>query len=472
MNRLRGLRACVMAVVMGATTIASPWAAAAELPATAAGKVLGARLEAFGSGSAKRLAQYQESHEPALNIDRELAFYRDTGGFDVLKVETSQEHAITAVVRARDSDSIGRIELKVDPQNPQRVAGLRMFPTTDVPAEFMPARLSLAQALTGVQAKADAMAARDQYAGSVLMARGEQVLLSRSWGKADRDNGLANDADTRFRIASMFKMFTAVAVLQLVESGKLELDGKLADYLPDYPNREFAAQVTIRQLLNHTGGTGDIFTAEFTEKRLQLREHADYLALFGPRAPAFAPGTASEYSNFGYVVLGAVIEKVSGRSYYDVLQEKVFAPAGMTATGALPEVEMGGKLACGYTVDGERLKSNRDFLPWRGTAAGGGYSTTGDLLRFVQALQSGRLLSRATLAQAQQPQNDDGWYGYGFAVGGQGALRWFGHDGGAEGMSGSLRVYPELGYVLISLANVDPPASERLTEYFGNRMPL
>ena len=150
----------------------------------------------------------------------------------------------------------------------------------------------------------------------------------------------------------------------------------------------------------------------------------------------------------------------------------VFVPAGMTATGALPEQRMATQLAVGYAIKDGRVQDNRDSLPWRGTAAGGGYSTAGDLVRFVQALQAGRLLSPQRLAQATHAQNDDGWYGFGFLVGGEAELRWFGHDGGAEGMSASLRVYPELGYVLVGLANVDPPAAERLTEYFGNRMPL
>lgn len=144
----------------------------------------------------------------------------------------------------------------------------------------------------------------------------------------------------------------------------------------------------------------------------------------------------------------------------------------MTASGALPEQQVAAQLAVGYTNQNGRLQDNRDTLPWRGTAAGGGYSTTGDLLRFVRALQAGKLLSTERLAQATQPQNADGWYGFGFVVGGEGPLRWFGHDGGAEGMSASLRVYPELGYVQVGLANVDPPAAERLTEYFSNRMPL
>ena len=464
----RGLIALAWAAAMSFATSA----AAEDLPDTAAGKVLQARLQAFASGSAEQLAQYRAQHEPGLDIERELAFHRDTGGFDVLKVESSEPHAITAVIRARDSDSIGRIALTVEAASPEQVASLRLQPATDVPAEFMPVRLDLASVLAGVQERAAAMAERQQFSGNLLIARGGNTLLARSWGLAEHEAGLANDSETRFRIASMFKMFTAVAVLQLVDAGKLDLDGALATYLPDYPNRDLATQVSIRHLLTHSGGTGDVFTPEYFARREQVREHQDYLDLFGQRAPEFTPGSATRYSNYGYVLLGAIIEQVSGRSYYDYLQAEVFAPAGMTASGALPEQQAPTQLAVGYTIQDGRLQDNRDTLPWRGTAGGGGYSTTGDLLRFVQALQDGRLLSAERLAQATQAQNADGWYGFGFLVGGEGRLRWFGHDGGADGMSASLRVYPELGYVLVGLANVDPPAAERLTEYFSNRMPL
>jgi D-alanyl-D-alanine carboxypeptidase len=472
MSRIDAMRRGLFALAWVALMGFAPRAVSEGLPDTAAGKVLQARLQAFASGSEAQLRQYQSRHEPAMDIERELAFHRDTGGFDVLKVEASEAHAITAVIRARDSDSIGRIMLTVEAASPDQVASVRLQPASDVPAEFMPARLDLASALAGVQSRAAKMVERQQFSGNLLIVRGDETLLSQSWGLADRDAGVAIDDATRFRIASMYKMFTAVAVLQLVEAGKLELDGTVATYLPDYPNRELAAQVTIRQLLTHSAGTGDIFTPEYSARREQVREHRDYIELFGQRATEFTPGSATGYSNYGYVLLGAIIEQVSGRSYHDHVQAEIFAPAGMDASGALPEEQVAAQLAVGYTTVEGQLQHNRDTLPWRGTAAGGGYSTTGDLLRFARALQDGRLLPAARVAEATRAQNADGWYGYGFIVGGEGRLRWFGHDGGAEGMSGSLRVYPELGYVVVGLANVDPPGAERLTEYFSNRMPL
>ena len=141
----------------------------------------------------------------------------------------------------------------------------------------------------------------------------------------------------------------------------------------------------------------------------------------------------------------------------------------MTSTGSLPENEEVPGRAVGYTRRRDAWVPNTELLPWRGTAAGGGYSTVGDLLRFAQALESGKLLSEAMLAEATRPQQDQ--YGYGFGVPGEGSLRAYGHSGGFPGMNGELLVYPQLGYVVAGLSNLDPPAASSLVEFFALRMP-
>jgi D-alanyl-D-alanine carboxypeptidase len=352
----------------------------------------------------------------------------------------------------------GRVELLATPR-PSSAVGLVLH------------RMTQAQALAALRDHAAERARADEFAGAVLVARHGKVLLQDAWGRADRTAGVANTPATRFRIGSMNKMFTAVATLQLVEAHKLALDDPIGQHLPDYPNREVAAKVTVRHLLTHTGGTGDIFGPEFDQHRRQLREHRDYLKLYGRRGLSFEPGSRFEYSNYGFVLLGALIEQVSGESYYDYVRDHVFRPAGMRSTGSLPESVEVPDRAVGYlrTSPGRPWVANTDTLPWRGTAAGGGYSTVGDLLRFAQALGSGRLLSKATLAEATRPHQQQ--YGYGFEAQGQGQLRSYGHGGGAPGMNGELRVFPELGYVVVSLSNLDPPAASELVEFFTLRMP-
>jgi D-alanyl-D-alanine carboxypeptidase len=356
----------------------------------------------------------------------------------------------------RDADD--RVELVATPR-PSRAGNLVLQ------------RMTQADAVAALSDHAEERAGADEFDGAVLVARHGKVLLQDAWGRADRKAGTANTPATRFRIGSMNKMFTAVAVLQLVEAGKLALGDPIGKHLPGYSNKEVAAKVTVRHLLTHTGGTGDIFGPEFEEHRLQLREHRDYLKLYGSRGLTHEPGARFEYSNYGFVLLGALIEHVSGASYHDYVRDHVFRRAGMRSTGSLPESVDVPDRAVGYmrTSPGGAWVPNTDTLPWRGTAAGGGYSTVGDLLRFAQALGSGTLIFKATLAEATRPHQQQ--YGYGFGVQGQGRLRSYGHGGGAPGMNGELRVFPQLGYVVVSLSNLDPPAASELVEFFALRMP-
>ena len=269
----------------------------------------------------------------------------------------------------------------------------------------------------------------------------------------------------------MNKMFTATAVMQLVEAGKLSLDDTVGKVMTDYPNADVARKVTIRHLLGHTGGTGDFFGPEFTKNRLTLKTHADYVAMFGGRAPLHEPGAEFRYSNYGMVLLGAIIERVSGLSYFDYVRTKVFEPAGMTSTGSLPETETVPNRSTGYMRRNDAWVPNTDTLPWSGTAAGGGYSTVGDFFRFAEALQSGKLVSKASLTQMITP-GLNAQYGFGMSLTGEGATRSFGHAGGAPGQNGDLRVFPESGYVIVALSNLDPPAASRMVDFIAARLPL
>jgi CubicO group peptidase (beta-lactamase class C family) len=265
----------------------------------------------------------------------------------------------------------------------------------------------------------------------------------------------------------MNKMFTAVAILQLVEAGKVELEAPLGKYLDDYPNEDVAAKVTIHHLLTHTGGTGDIFGPEFDANRKELRTLADYVELYGERGAEFEPGSRWAYSNYGMLLLGVVIEKVTGQSYYDYVHEHIHGPAGMTMTGSMPEDRAVPGRSIGYMKQPGTTAwiPNTDTLPYRGTSAGGGYSTVVDLARFAHALLSHKLLSPESteLLIAGKVESALGAsYAYGFEdardAEGNGSV---GHGGGAPGMNGDLRIYPKSGYVVAVLANLDPPAARR-----------
>jgi D-alanyl-D-alanine carboxypeptidase len=393
------------------------------------------------------------------------------------RIDVSAWAGQTVRLRLATTDNQGPLRVGVDNIRFRRIGDaddrveLLATPRPSSAVDLVLHRLTQAQALAALADHAAERARADEFAGAVLVARHGKVLLNDAWGRADRKAGTANTPATRFRIGSMNKMFTAVATLQLVEAHKLALDDPIGQHLPGYSNKEVAAKVTVRHLLTHSGGTGDIFGPEFDQHRLQLREHRDYLKLYGWRGLSFEPGSRFEYSNYGFVLLGALIEHVSGMSYYDYVDDHVFRRAGMRSTGSLPEAVDVPNRAVGYmrTSPGGSWEPNTDTLPWRGTSAGGGYSTVGDLLRFAQALESGTLISKATLAQATRPRQQQ--YGYGFGMQGQGRLGSYGHGGGAPGMNGELRILPELGYIVVSLSNLDPPAASELVEFFTLRMP-
>ena len=361
-----------------------------------------------------------------------------------------------------------------------------------------PPSLSEADTISALKTELEKLAADDQFSGAVLIAKAGQPIFQTAYGYADREKKILNTVETKFGFGSMGKMFTGVAVMQLVQAGKIQIDDPIAKYLPDYPNKE-VTPVTIHQLLTHTGGTGDIFGPEFDARRLELKELSDYVALYGNRGLRFKPGSKWEYSNYGMLLLGRIVEVTSGQSYYDYVRDHIFKPAGMKSTDNLPEEGVQG-LAMGYTRGGfggpgpgpgpgpaqrERspgsadgpLRSAADLRPYRGTSAGGGYSTIGDFLKFVAALTSDSLINAhytelVTAGKVVTPRPGTK-YAYGFEdetspVG----VRNFGHGGGAPGTNGVLSVFPVSEYVVVVLANLDPPAALKVARFVTDRLPV
>ena len=284
------------------------------------------------------------------------------------------------------------------------------------------------------------------------------------------------NVDTRFRLGSMNKMFTSVAVAQLVERGKFKFEDSLAAVLPDYPNQEAAGKITVHHLLTHSSGLGDIFTPEFATKKDSLHELKDYLPLFVNQRLRFEPGAGRSYSNAGFVVLGLIIEKHSGQNYYDYVQQHIYDVAGMSSSSSLPRTERIPNLAIGYMrASAGRLVPNWETMPYRGMSAGGGESTVGDLLRFANALRGYKLLTpgMTELITSAKPGADAGGmssYAYGFADRRAADRRIVGHNGGAPGMNGDLSILWNEGYTVAVLANVDPTIAQDAAQYIAERL--
>ncbi|HEX3466086.1 MAG TPA: serine hydrolase domain-containing protein [Candidatus Elarobacter sp.] len=460
------LHRALLAVVLAFAGVAQP-----AVPDTVPGRMLTAWLEVFNGGDRDALRRFDETNWPSgvKFLDQDVTFRKVTGGFDLRKIEESTPARITALVQERDSDQFGRLVLDVDAAQKISAIAIRAIPR---PAEFPLPHLSETELRSAAERDAQQAAAADRFAGAVLVAKDGRTVFARAYGLSDREHSVPNTLETRFRIGSMNKMFTAVATMQLVQAGKIKLDDTVGAYLKDYPNADVASKVTIRELLSHTGGTGDIFGPEFATHRLELRTVQDYIALYGKRAPLFEPGTKNQYSNYGFVLLGAIVEKVSGQSYYDYVRDHVYRPAGMTSTGSEPESAAVPNRSVGYTRDDGPWKPNADTLPYRGSPAGGGYSTVGDLLRFATALQGNRLLDAAHVAMLTTvpPDSKNPNYAYGFGSYDKNGTRCYGHSGGAPGMNGDLEICGN-GYVVVVLANEDPPAAGRVSDYITNRLP-
>ena len=447
---------------------AASCAHAVDIPDTPAGHALSMYVDGLNSGDPAKLQAYIDKYHRPSKVQDYLDIRNLFGTLSVLKIEKNEPNDIVAILSEANADEVLRAEYRLDPKDPTTFA-FAQVEGIDRPDDLAIPRLSQDAALKAMNARIDGLAAQDKFMGVILIESHGKILLDKAWGYGDREKKIALKATDKFRLGSMDKMFTAVATLQLVAKGKLSLDGTVGRYLPNYPNKDVADKVTIRMLLTHTGGTGDIFGDEFDKHRLELKTLDDYVKLYGSRAPEFAPGTQSNYSNYGFILLGVIIGTVSGEDYYDYVRDHIFKPAGMSETGFLPEsVSVPGR-AIGYMQKDGKWVPNTDTLPWRGTSAGGGYSTAADLLRFAHAMMEGTLLPTELREAATRSETKDDWYGYGFELHGKGLARNYGHTGGAPGMSTEMRIYPDAKTVIVSLSNMDayPPAS-----YYGNRMPL
>ncbi len=298
-----------------------------------------------------------------------------------------------------------------------------------------------------------------QFSGAVLVARDGEVLLDKGYGLADREWNIPNDGDTKFRLGSLTKQFTAVAVLLLNERGLVDLDAPVKTWLPDAPTAWDG--VTVRHLLSHTSGVPD-FTrmADYEALKTRPATTAELVARFRARPLDFTPGARFAYSNSGYILLTAIVEAASGRPYADFVDEALFRPLGMADTGYDRHGVILSRRASGYTPTADGV-ANADYVDMSiPTGAGALYSTTYDLLKWEQGLFGGRVLKPASLSALTTPVLDD--YAMGLLVkSGQGyTLVW--HNGAIEGFNTYMAYDPADRTAVIILGNLNGDAPDRI----------
>ena len=310
------------------------------------------------------------------------------------------------------------------------------------------------------------LAARPEFSGVALVRQQGQTRVAAQ--------GASLDVESRFNLGSASKMFTAVAVAQQVEKGRLELDAPIGRWVEALAPE--VAAVTLRQLLTHSGGLGNFFNPDNVAAMQQARSLVDLLPLARDAKPQFTPGSRFQYSNNGFLLLGLAVEKASGQRFDAYLQEHVFAPAGMTSTSLSPALPRAATQ--GFTrlpvhgpgmlpmqrpsPDSPLRPADEAALP--GSPAGGAYGTAGDLLRFFDALRAGKLVGAETLGQLTRSQIEAGpglHYGLGFGVFNWEGHAGFGHNGGAPGVNVEAMVFPADDTILVVLTNRDPPIASQ-----------
>jgi len=306
-----------------------------------------------------------------------------------------------------------------------------------------------------------------RFMGSVLIARDDALVFSRGYGSANLEWNIPNSPSTKFRIGSLTKQFTAASVLLLEERGKIRIEDPVKAYLPDAP----AAwdNVTVFSLLTHTSGIAD-FTRLPNYESLKVfpATAEEIVAWFRDKPLEFPTGERFSYSNSGYALLGYLIEKISGRTYKQFVEENIFMPLGMKDSGYDSNIVITNRAAgysrgvctitrtppCGGPVNAAFIDMT---VPY---AAGALYSTTLDLWRWEQALFGGKLLSAGSLLKMTTPYK--GNYGFGLAVGTATPRRVIFHNGGIEGFNTFLAYYPEDKMTIVVLGNLNGPAPDEI----------
>jgi CubicO group peptidase (beta-lactamase class C family) len=424
-------------------------------------------LAAYNSGEVARVAAFFERHDTSPDVakrrQRAEERARWVGGFLYpgvrrfvpQRVTASSADAITILGQSAITDAWYRFTMEIDPAPPHGIAF--GFEESEAPGSWRKG------AKPTVAAYMQRLANADVFSGAVMIADQDQTIYSGAFGFADREAKRSNTLDTPINLGSANKMFTAVAIMQLVERGRIALHDPVGKHLPDYPNRDVAEHVTIHHLLTHTSGVGDYFNDEYMARKKELRTVSDLLSLFQNDPLEFRPGEKWQYSNGGYALLGRVIEVISGMTYEQYVQQNIFRPAGMTRTSGDGDESR----AIGYTFARaggaiELTPAPNDFaLPGSGSPAGGGYSTVPDLISFARALRSGALVSPQTLREMLAPRitNERGAYGYGFEIVERHGHTIVGHNGHHFGISAQLGIDTKSGIAVAVLANYDPPAA-------------
>ena len=487
---MRIAKAFVIAVAVAGMSAASFVAYAQSSAVSPAVKRLEELIAVVNTGDAAAIRNYLRANSvdpmtmqswSSTLLPMVLELHRLSHGLDLVRVTTIGTQQIqpqlvgqtVGILRNKATGDEQALAIMVEPQAPHRITGLpvlhpSLIATLVRPAESVAAdrvtRSEQAQ-LQEISSYLKRLADADIFSGVVIIARNGQPVLSQAYGHADRATKIPNTLSTPFLLGSMNKLFTGLAIGQLVEQGKLSYDDPLSKFLPDYPDPESARRIRIKHLLSHTSGLLPGFTNKaYYDSLDRLRTVQALVDVSERKPPQFEPGTKWAYSNMGFVLLGRVLEVVTGEDYFDYMQKHVFAPAGMTST-SFPVLPRDGvatvPMAYPYEVEfnDERQhyvnKLGADFR--RGGPSCCAVASALDLIAFANAVHAGRVVKPETFRLHSTPKPELGApnYGYGFAVGARMAKRpLVGHGGNAYGQCTEFGALTDTPYTIVVLSNL------------------
>jgi CubicO group peptidase (beta-lactamase class C family) len=409
-----------------------------------------------------------------------LGRYSTSRGLDVVRVTTEPSRGdVVGIVRNRTTGDEEYLAVRVEPQAPHRITWLPAISEQVVASWNLTRAASVAvteqERLQEIGAYLKRMGDADIFSGAIVIARDGKPVFAQAYGYADREKKIPNTLDTPFLMGSMTKLFTGLAIGQLVEQGKLSYDDPLAKFLPDFPDPESAKKIQIKHLLSHTSGLGSapsLFNPDLIDRQTTVKATVDALER---KPPASEPGTKYLYSNTGFVLLGRIIETVTGQDYYDYMQKNVFAPAGATSASfpLLPKngvaaVPMAYPYEPAWDSDNFRLyaQSQLGTQTRRGSSAGGSVVSALDLIKLSSAMRAGRIVKPETFRLHSSPKPELGAtnYGYGFIAGPYYGRPFVGHNGRALGQCTEFGELRDTPYTIVVLSNLKQNGCRQVAE--------
>lgn len=356
------------------------------------------------------------------------------------------------------------LQVRLEPAPPYRFQDIAFIADVAEPTYLPNGDLPLPSTVAWLDDYVTRLAADEDLSGSLLVTIGPRVVVERSFGFADAARARRVTADTRFSMASASKMFTAVVIAQLVDAGRLKYSDPIGRYFPSAPGRDVWSKVTIDQLLSHRSGIGEYWTEEFSKNRSTVVEPNQFLPWIYKAGQDFPPGTRYGYSNSNFLLLGLIVEQITGRPFAEEVRRRVFEPLGMTSTSMAYDASPASR-------DAEPLsRGDRGWTPAvkpvAASPAGGAWTTAREAAAFMRGLAGGRLVPPATLSVLTTPRTTGldtvDRYGYGLQLGVHGNVNSYGHGGIAAGMNAEVRYFPALDATLVVFSNQDNGAYDDL----------